>query len=156
MKYIIFDCDGTLIDSLSRNYPLFPGVRELIVELAQENKLYVWTARDRTSTLRILTENGINQYFEALCTVSDAAPKPSVAGLLMLVGSVPKDSICVIGDSSNDMLGGKCFGVLSIGAVWNREANATFLKDAGADFIVSHPSECSKLVELKLKGDKHV
>lgn len=156
MKYIVFDCDGTLIDTSTPKYALFPGIRELIVELARDNLLYVWTARDRTSTLRILQANGIYQYFEALATVSDAPPKPSVLGLQGLVGKVPKSSVCVIGDSSNDIIGGKSFGVLSIGAVWNRETSASVLKDTGADFIVSHPSECSTLVEQNLKGDDHV
>lgn len=156
MKYIVFDCDGTLVDTSTRDYSLFPGIRELVVELAAVHQLYVWTARDRISTLRILQENGIYSYFEGLATVSDAPPKPHIGGLQSLLNGVAKEAICVIGDSSNDIFGAKLFGVTAIGAAWSPQTNGSNLKDAGADFIVSHPSECSKLVEQNLKGDPHV
>lgn len=156
MKHIVFDCDGTLVDTSISKSPLFPGIRELIIDLARDNLLYVWTARDRTSTLRILQENGVYQYFDAFATISDVPPKPSIVGLQRLVGNVPRSSVCVIGDSSSDIIGGKGFGVLSIGAIWGQGASALVLKDSGADFIVSHPSECSKLIEQNLKGDDHV
>lgn len=156
MKHIVFDCDGTLVDTRGPRYMLFPGIKELIMELAPHHQLYVWTARDRLSTLRILDENGIGHYFEAFATITDCPPKPHVGGLQTLLGKTSKSSICVIGDSGNDMLGAKNFGVTGIGATWNGETNSEYLKASGADFIVSHPSECSKLIELNLKGEGHV
>lgn len=152
MNHVIFDCDGTLIDTNSPKYRAFPGIKDLIQELSRDNLLYVWTARGRSSTLRILEEEGLFNYFEGFSTADDSFPKPHVQGLFDLVGRAPKDSVCVIGDSGNDMIGAKNFGVLAIGAVWNTIASAKILKDYGADFIVSHPSECSKLIQQKLKG----
>jgi phosphoglycolate phosphatase len=156
MKHVIFDCDGTLIDTSKGKYTLFPGIKELILELSKDCLLYVWTARGRQSTLRILEEAGVHSYFNSICTADDSLPKPHIAGLLELVGDTPKESICVIGDTSYDILGAKNFGVLSIGAIWNPDARQEYLKDSGADFIVSHPSECSKLIQLNLKGAPHV
>jgi phosphoglycolate phosphatase-like HAD superfamily hydrolase len=152
MNHVIFDCDGTLIDTNGPKYKCFPGIKDLIQELARDHLLYVWTARGRASTLRILEDEGIVQYFEGFSTPDDAFPKPHIAGLLDLVGHAPKSSICVIGDSGNDMVGAKHFGVLAIGAVWSSFASPKVLKDFGADFIVNHPSECSKLIFEKLKG----
>jgi phosphoglycolate phosphatase len=152
MKHIVFDCDGTLIDTSERRFRLFPGIKELLVELSREHQLYVWTARDRLSTLRILEDCEVKGLFEAFATISDAPPKPATGGLFNLLSSTVKESICVIGDSSNDMLGAKSFGVLAIGAIWNIDANAQFLRHSGADFIVSHPSECSKLIQQFLKN----
>ncbi len=152
MKHIVFDCDGTLIDTSGPRYQLFDGIKDLLVELSRENLLYVWTVRGRASTLKLLQEFGIMRYFETISTVDDAFPKPHIAGLLDLVGPAAKHAVCVIGDSSNDMLGAKNFGVLAIGATWNPEAKARALKEGGADFIVSHPSECSKLIQLNLMG----
>lgn len=156
MKHIIFDCDGTLIDTFGPKYQLFSGIKELLEELSKDCLLYVWTARDRASTLRILEECGIHAYFDSFSTVDDAYPKPNPMGIAQLVGKVPKHSICVIGDSGNDILGAKSFGVLGIGALWAPNTNEIFLRDVGADFLVSHPSECSKLIELNLRGDDHV
>jgi phosphoglycolate phosphatase len=155
-KHIIFDCDGTLLDTSGFKYKLFPQIKELLEELSIGNCLYVWTARDRLSTQRILGELGVLKYFDTLCCVDDSIPKPHISGLQLLVGKTPKHSICVIGDSSNDMIGAKNFGALAIGAVWNLEAKSQVLKEFGADFIVSHPAECSKLIEQNVKGDDYV
>jgi phosphoglycolate phosphatase len=156
MKHIVFDCDGTLVDTSTFRYKLFPGIKELLAELSSGNLLYVWTARDRLSTLRILDELGVLQYFDSVSTISDAPPKPHIGGLLTLLGRTTRSSICVIGDSSNDILGAKSFGVLAIGAVWNPATNADYLQGVGADFIVSHPSECSTLIQQNLIGEEYV
>lgn len=152
-KHIVFDCDGTIVDTSTHKYRLFPGIKELLIQHSGDCMFYVWTARSRTSTLRIFEELGIYSYFDSFSTVDDHLPKPHIEGLFSLVGNAPKESICVIGDSSNDILGAKNFGVLAIGATWNGFARPQFLTDAGADFIVSHPTECSKLFELNLKAE---
>lgn len=153
MKHIVFDCDGTLLDTKVSKYVLFSGIKDLVKELAQSNLLYVWTLRDRGSTLRILQELGIFQYFDSFWTADDGFPKPHNSGLVSMLGEAPKYSICVIGDTPNDILGAKSFGVMSIGAIWNGETNPQILKQAGADFIVSHPLECSRLIQLNLKAE---
>ncbi len=153
MKHVIFDCDGTLVDTSGSKYKLFPGILELLEAHANDCALYVWTARDRNSTLRILKELGIASFFDGISTPDDAPPKPNMKGLSDLVGNSPRHTVCVIGDSGNDMLGAKSFGVLALGATWNPEARAQLLTEAGADFIVSHPSDCSTLIRLNLKAE---
>lgn len=155
-KHIVFDCDGTLVDTSGTKYKLYSGVKECLMALSADCIFYIWTARGRTSTLRILDELGIRAFFESISTPDDHFTKPHVEGLIHLVGHVPKSSICVIGDSSSDILGAKNFGVLAIGANWNPEASADHLRDAGADFIVSHPEECSRIIGLNVKGASHV
>lgn len=149
MKHVVFDCDGTLLDTSTHPYRLFPGIKELVQELAQDCSLYIWTARGRSSTLRILQETGIVQHFDGFYTADDGIGKPHVAGITLLVGVAPKEDIWMIGDTTNDILGAKNFGIQSIGAVWSGEARAPLLTDAGADFIATHPAECSKLIRLK-------
>ncbi len=153
MKHVIFDCDGTLVDTSGPRYKLFPGIRDFLEAHARECAFYVWTARDRSSTLRILKELDIAAFFDGVSTPDDAPPKPNTQGLYDLVGNSPRNLVCVIGDSRNDMLGAKAFGVLAIGATWNPEVRPTHLTEAGADFIVSHPSECSTLIRPKPKAE---
>lgn len=156
MKHVIFDCDGTLFDTSKPKYQLFQGIRELLTELQGECHFYVWTARGRKSTIKLLRDAGIYSYFDGLSTPDDGLGKPHIQGLLSLVGNTAKASVCVIGDSLNDMIGARNFGVLAFGATWNNLSSGELLIKAGADFIVSHPSECSKLIQLKLKGETHV
>lgn len=110
--------------------------------LATDSTLYVWTARDRRSTLRILEELGVSSFFEQICTIDDALPKPHISGLIDMLSDTKKSHICVIGDTSNDILGAKNFGVKSIGAVWNRSASEAVMRETGADFIAKAPLEC--------------
>jgi phosphoglycolate phosphatase len=146
MKYIIFDCDGTLVDTSQKNYPLFSGVRELLEDLAPDFKLYVWTARDRASTQRILKENQVLSFFEEMFTASDGFIKPHPEGLERLVGGQDKSEIWVIGDSLSDIFGAKNFGSLAIGAIWSPEVRVRDLELAGADFLVNDPRDCSKII----------
>jgi phosphoglycolate phosphatase-like HAD superfamily hydrolase len=147
MKHVIFDCDGTLVDTGSPQYHLFPGIPELLRDLAQDCLLYVWTARRRDSTIRILGELGVLSCFESFSTPDDHLPKPDPHGLSALVGRVPKECVCVIGDSPVDIAGARHFGVLAIGATWSTGARLD------ADFLVSHPSECSRLIRHHLKAE---
>ncbi|MBA2404466.1 MAG: HAD family hydrolase [Bdellovibrionales bacterium] len=141
-KYIVFDCDGTLVDTSQLRYALYPGIKELLISLSADSLIYVWTARDRRSTLRILDELKILALFEQICTVDDALPKPHISGLQEMVGDFKKSQICVIGDTSNDILGAKNFGVKSVAASWNPSVNAVVMKEAGADFIALKPQDC--------------
>lgn len=143
-SHIVFDCDGTLVDTSDFRYVLYPGIKELLLDLAPDYALYVWTARDRLSTLRILKELGVLELFENLCTVDDALPKPHISGLAQLVGTSPKSQICVVGDTSNDILGARSFGVKSIGAGWNQELRVGILQELGVDFIAQTPALCGE------------
>lgn len=153
MRKVIFDCDGTLLDTQKVPSAFFPGIKELLLDLSQDCQLFVWTARGRLSTLRILEDNGVRALFDGVSTIDDSPSKPHIQGLVDLVGNSPKNSICVIGDSTFDMLGARNFGVLGIGVLWNRMSTEKDLRAAGADFIVSDPTECSTLIRLNLTGD---
>lgn len=152
MRIVVFDCDGTLLNTNTVRQTFFPGIKELLLDLHSDCQLFVWTARGRASTLRILEENGVAHLISGISTPDDAPPKPHIKGIHNLVGNAPKNTICMIGDSSMDMLGAKNFGILAIGVTWNSLADAKYLHEAGADFIVSHPSECSTLIRSNLTG----
>lgn len=150
MKHLVFDCDGTLLDTSTVPYKLFPGIKELLYELSPDYHLYVWTARGRSSTLRVLEEGGVVQLFHGLYTADDGAGKPHPMGLLTLVGEAPKEHILVIGDTTNDVYGAKNFGVKCMGALWNGETRAQILKEAAVDFLATTVLECSKLIRQNL------
>ncbi len=150
-KHIIFDCDGTLMDTSGHRYKLFPGIKELLLDLSKDSKLYVWTARDKLSTVRYLSEFDVINQFVDISTPDDTLPKPHSEGIEFLVSDINKNSICIIGDSPGDIVGAKNFGVMSIGAAWADHVTPAQLSSYGADFIVSDPAECSKLIRLNLK-----
>lgn len=153
MKHIVFDCDGTLIDPLIVGKPLYSGVYELLQNLKLEgHALYVWTGRDRASTLRILKENQILALFEDIFCCDDGDRKPHTEGLEKMLAGVSKNLICVVGDTSADVLGAKHFGVTSIVALWSNEVDLNSIRDLYPDFLVKDPEVCSKVITLDWKG----
>jgi phosphoglycolate phosphatase len=146
MKHIVFDCDGTLFNTRETPYFMYPGIKELILDLVGEFSLYIWTARGRSSLQRTLEENGLKPYFDGIWTPDDGIPKPHRAGLDHLVGGYLKESIWMIGDTTNDIFGAKNYGIRSIAALWDAEAKKGPLLEAGADFLATHPFECSKII----------
>ena len=149
--HVVFDCDGTLVDTSSTKYSLYPSIKTILTELSQVAVLSVWTARDRVSTLRILSENQVSQFFEAIYSSDDAYPKPHVKGLQELTCGAEKSKVFVIGDSSVDMIGAKNFGAKAIGALWNGQSHPNLLLEAGADYLASTPQECFDWIMSQLQ-----
>lgn len=149
MKHIVFDCDGTLINPHTPGKPLYSGVYELLQSLKLAgHALYVWTGRDRASTLRILKENQVLGLFEDIFCCDDGERKPHSEGLKKMLPGIPKERICVIGDTFADVLGAKHFGVTSIVALWSHEVDLVTIGDLYPDFLVKDPEVCSKVITL--------
>ncbi len=140
--HIVFDCDGTLVNTSSPRYIIYPEIKNILFELSQVAQLSVWTARDRYSLMRILNENQISQYFLGLYTSDDPYPKPHIKGLQILAVESQKSHVFVVGDSSMDILGAKNFGAFAIGATWNGQSGADHLLESGADFVATTPQAC--------------
>ena len=140
--HVVFDCDGTLVDTSSPRYTLFPEIKNILLQLSQVAHLSVWTARDRWSLMRILNDNQISQYFLGFYTSDDAYPKPHVKGLQELTMETQKSHVFVVGDSSMDILGAKNFGALAIGAIWNGRSGSDHLLESGADYVAATPQAC--------------
>ncbi|MFZ4714859.1 MAG: HAD family hydrolase [Bacteriovoracaceae bacterium] len=151
--YIVFDWDGTLAQlQADRQYHLFPGIRELLQTLSVQGYLiYLWTARERYSMTRILEELGVKSFFTEISTPTDCTPKPSPDGLIMMLQTVEKKKVVMIGDSNADIIGAKKFGAWALGAGWNPELNDAVLIEYGADTIVETPMDCLKIIQELLK-----
>jgi phosphoglycolate phosphatase len=129
------------------SYQLFPGIRELLTKLQeQEFELYVWTARDRFSTLEILKSVNALHFFLDLKTSTDTPVKPHLSGLKAMVGEMNPKDVIVIGDSYTDILGAKNFGAKSIGATWCPNSQPQILTEMGAWALANTPQDCYNLL----------
>jgi phosphoglycolate phosphatase-like HAD superfamily hydrolase len=149
--HVVFDCDGTLVDTSLSPYVLYPSIKKILTNLSLVANISVWTARDRLSTLRILNEHQVTHFFQAIYSSDDDFPKPHVKGLEELTFGTDKTKVFVIGDSTMDMLGAKNFGAKAIGALWNGQSHKNLLIEAGADFIAASPQECLDWIVSQLQ-----
>lgn len=133
---------------LNLRYELFDGIKELLQDLIKEGLLlYVWTGRDRKTTLEILNELGVAKDFLDFRCMDDTISKPHPQGLYEMLGrECDADKVVMIGDSYTDIQGAMNFGCLSIGACWSTYANVEVLKEMGADHLVSEPKDCLQII----------
>ncbi len=151
--YVVFDWDGTLATIQGdRRYHLFVGILELLQNLVDKQyTLYLWTARDRYSMVKIMEELSVKRFFDDIRTPSDCAPKPSTEGLVQMLSGIEKNKIVVVGDSYADMIGAKNFGVFALGAGWNPELNEDVLREYQVDDIPKTPKACFEMIESLIK-----
>lgn len=147
--HVVFDHDGTLVD-VNNGKILYEGIKDLVLFLKNRGvKCYVWTARNRFSTIEILKSLGILSLFEDLYCSTDGDPKPSPVGLQQMLEGVEPLKVAVIGDSVTDMYGAKSFGANAIAALWDNPSivNKKVLTESGADYACETVSECKILLE---------
>jgi len=132
---------------------LFPGIRELLTELADKDiKLYVWSARDRYSCIKILKSLDIIGIFEDISTATDCEPKPNPQGLKDMLDGVKPAEVAMIGDSFTDMVGANNFGALAIGVIWDNPTVRVrkVLAEMGAKHVCATVEECKKILFEKI------
>ena len=141
-RHIVFDCDGTLLNTQSQGQP-YDGIPELLHRLlAADYHLYVWTGRDRASTLRLLQEHNLLRYFQDIRTASEMTAKPHPQGLQDMLKGIDPGFVAVIGDSWSDMKGARLFGAFALGATWNVQASSEALLEFGAQALAATPRDC--------------
>ncbi|HAZ12647.1 MAG: hypothetical protein A2X86_11385 [Bdellovibrionales bacterium GWA2_49_15] len=129
------------------DYVLFPGILESFVQLRQLGAtIYLWTARDRASTVKILENFNLKNHFTDFRCGDDTATKPSPDGISAMVGHISKDDVVVIGDSHMDILGAKNFGCRSIAALWCQGADRETVLRHSPDFFANTPLECLEII----------
>ncbi len=147
--HIIFDHDGTLVNTEGPVVELFPGIKALLIFLVKEDfKLSLWTARPRRSTLEIINHLEIFSYFSQIYCYDDGAPKPHPAGLAKLTQGFSKLDCLHIGDSPGDFQGAHDFGIEVVAACWNN-ANTVEKYSQLADYTALNLDDCKKIIKGK-------
>lgn len=118
---VVFDHDGTLVDTSGQTPRIFPGIDTLLMELSARNvDLYLWSLRPRASLIRITKDLALYDYFRDLRGGDDCSnPKPHSQGLSELLAGYELDRVCHIGDGGGDFTGASSLGIPFIAACWS-------------------------------------
>lgn len=68
-----------------------------------------------------------------------------IAHLLNQFGDIDKSAVLMVGDRDQDIAGARANGLCSAGALWGY-GSFDELQNAGADYLISKPSELCELV----------
>jgi phosphoglycolate phosphatase-like HAD superfamily hydrolase/predicted metalloenzyme YecM len=114
--------------------PAFEGMTELLAALhAKGVRLHVWTARERSSTMKALAEHGWENFFTSVNVADENGTKPEPKTLLWDWKASPPNTVAMVGDSMADIRGAKNIGAVAIGALWEEGACENTLAREGAE-----------------------
>ena len=99
---------------------LFPGMRELIQNLAVERTLGIATGKSRRGLDRALDETRLKPYFRASRCADETQPKPHPAMLqeLMAELGMTEKGVLMIGDTSHDLEMARAAGVDAVAVTY--------------------------------------
>ena len=154
---IIFDLEGTVIDS-STDAP-FETIKSVLPELSKNYLLLLWTLRERHSSIEILKQFDLSQYFvEFYCADDDfRKPYPSES-LKELIENYSHRFM--VGDNPVDLHAARSLKAHFIAAGWNNEIARNFSKQGHDQKFSRLPLDGKELIkgikELISKGNENV
>lgn len=130
---------------------LYPGIKQCLGQLEElQVACYVWTGRDRASSLRIFKAHDILKHFTEMSFSDTSIPKPHPEGLCQMLEEIPKSKIALIGDSGVDIQGAKNFSIPCVVVDWEKKIQHHEYLDFGAQQIVMEPAEIVAWVKDQL------
>ena len=124
---------------------VYEGIPEMLRELKRRDAVVALaTSKPYEFSVRILDHFDLHQYFDIVgaATMDGRISRKAdvISHLIDKLGETEKSSILMIGDRDQDIDGAKANGLQSAGVLWGYGSRDE-LMDAGADYIVSVPSD---------------
>ncbi len=134
----------------------YPGVRELLDELAGTTRLAVVTSKPTEYAIPILDALGFSPMMEVMegPGLSETEPKTeTLARTLRRLNVFDRlDEVAMIGDRHHDIDAGHANGVATIGVTWGF-GSRTELAGALADHVVETPADVARIVQSPTAAD---
>lgn len=131
--------------------PLFPGIEELIADLAARDDIVlgIATGKSRRGVAYLVERHGWGGAFATIQTADDAPSKPDPGMLLQAMAETGIGSAhaTMLGDTSFDMAMACAAGMRPIGATWGYHP-VSALREAGAETLISSIDELWPLLGL--------
>ena len=124
---------------------VYEGIPEMLGELKSRGAIFALaTSKPYEFSVRILDHFDLHQYFDIVgaATMDGRISRKAdvISHLIDKLRENEKSSILMIGDRDQDIDGAKVNGLQSAGVLWGYGSREE-LMDAGADYIVSVPSD---------------
>ncbi|HEY8565206.1 MAG TPA: HAD-IA family hydrolase [Beijerinckiaceae bacterium] len=141
-----------LVDDPKHRDPLFPGMGDLVADLAARPglRLGLATGKSRRGVARLERQQGWSRLFATIQTADDAPSKPDPTMLhraMAETGATPHDTV-MIGDTTFDIAMAQTAGIHAVAVAWGYH-RPDALAQAGAEVVVKSARELrSHLMQL--------
>jgi len=136
--------------------PLYPGMREAILDLARRDDLVlgIATGKSRRGVSELLEREGLDRHFTTVQTADThpSKPHPSMIMQAMADAAASDSGTVMIGDTTFDIEMARAASVAGVGVAWGYHTVAD-LRRAGADSIAETSADLPTAVARLLDGE---
>ena len=120
--------------------PIFKGIQEVIVRLAERNRIGIVTGNRRNVVNDFLEHYGLSAYVSAVVTLEDKGSRPEkIRKAARLLGPDIAE-IYFIGDAVSDIRASKAASVISVAATWGHQSRSRLEREK-PDLIAHSPAD---------------
>ena len=120
---------------------LFPQIKELLTELAQQYPLYITTTKNTPTAVHMTANFEIDHFFDGIYGSSpQALHKADVIRQALETHHLTPETVVIIGDTKFDMIGAQETGIQKLAVTWGFGEQADLL-NYQPDYIAHKPLE---------------
>ena len=128
---------------------LFPQIKNLLTELAQQYPLYITTTKNTPTAIDMTSNFEINQFFDGIYGSSpQALHKADVIRQAITIHDLAPEKVVIVGDTKFDMIGAQETGIKKLAVTWGF-GDETELMTYHPDWIAHHPTDILHHLQLK-------
>lgn len=126
---------------------LFPQIKNLLTELAQQYPLYITTTKNTPTAIDMTSNFEINQFFDGIYGSSpQALHKADVIRQALATHDLAPEKVVIIGDTKFDMIGAQETGIRKLAVTWGFGDDKE-LMNFQPDWVAHQPTDI--LVQLQ-------
>lgn len=98
---------------------LFPHIKDLLTELAQQYPLYITTTKNTPTAIDMTSNFGIDHFFDGIFGSSpQALHKADVIRQALTAHHLAPENVVIVGDTKYDMIGAQETGIKKLAVTW--------------------------------------
>lgn len=98
---------------------LFPQIKDLLTELAQQYPLYITTTKNTPTAVDMTSNFGIDHFFDGIFGSSpQALHKADVIRQALTAHNLASENVVIVGDTKYDMIGAQETGIKKLAVTW--------------------------------------
>lgn len=98
---------------------LFPQIKDLLTELAQQYPLYITTTKNTPTAIDMTSNFGIDHFFDGIYGSSPKAlHKADVIRQALTAHHLAPETVVIVGDTKYDMIGAQETGIKKLAVTW--------------------------------------